>query len=34
MSKWNLIVDVAECTNCQLCTLAIQDEHEPIVIED
>jgi len=27
MSKWNLIVDVAECTNCQLCTLAIQDEH-------
>ncbi len=25
--KWNLIVDVAECTNCQLCTLALQDEH-------
>jgi len=27
MSKWNLIVDVAECTNCSLCTLAVQDEH-------
>ncbi len=25
--KWNLIVDVAECTNCNLCTLANQDEH-------
>lgn len=25
--KWNLIVDVAECINCQLCTLATQDEH-------
>jgi Fe-S-cluster-containing dehydrogenase component len=25
--KWNLIVDVAECVNCQLCTLAVQDEH-------
>jgi Fe-S-cluster-containing dehydrogenase component len=26
-AKWNLIVDVAECVNCQLCTLALQDEH-------
>ena len=27
MEKWNLIVDVANCTNCNLCTLANQDEH-------
>jgi Fe-S-cluster-containing dehydrogenase component len=27
MSKWNLIVDVAECTNCQLCALAAMDEY-------
>jgi Fe-S-cluster-containing dehydrogenase component len=27
MDKWNLIVDVAKCTNCNLCTLANQDEH-------
>lgn len=27
MKKWNLIVDVAKCTNCNLCTLANQDEH-------
>jgi len=27
MQKWNLIVDVAKCTNCNLCTLANQDEH-------
>jgi len=27
MKKWNLIVDVANCTNCNLCTLAVQDEH-------
>ena len=27
MSKWNLIVDVANCTNCNLCTLVLQDEH-------
>lgn len=25
--KWNLIVDVANCTNCNNCTLAVQDEH-------
>ena len=27
MKKWNLIVDVPKCTNCNLCTLANQDEH-------
>ena len=27
MSKWNMIIDVAECTNCHLCTLANSDEH-------
>jgi Fe-S-cluster-containing dehydrogenase component len=27
MKKWNLIVDVAECTNCQLCALAAMDEY-------
>jgi Fe-S-cluster-containing dehydrogenase component len=27
MKKWHLIVDVANCTNCNLCTLALQDEH-------
>jgi len=27
VKKWNLIVDVAKCTNCNLCTLANQDEH-------
>lgn len=27
MQKWNLIVDVAECTNCNLCTLSTQDEY-------
>ena len=27
MKKWNLIVDVANCTNCNLCTVALQDEH-------
>ncbi|MGE3244865.1 MAG: 4Fe-4S dicluster domain-containing protein [Beijerinckiaceae bacterium] len=25
--KWNVIVDVAECTNCNLCVLANLDEH-------
>jgi len=27
MSKWNLIIDVANCTNCNVCVLACQDEH-------
>ena len=27
MSKWNMIIDVAECTNCHLCTLATADEY-------
>jgi Fe-S-cluster-containing dehydrogenase component len=27
MSKWNMIIDVAECTNCHLCTLATSDEY-------
>ena len=27
MKKWNLIVDIAKCTNCNLCTLSNQDEH-------
>ncbi len=27
MKKWNVIVDVAECTNCHLCTLATMDEY-------
>ena len=27
MSKWNMIIDVAECTNCHLCTLANADEY-------
>ncbi len=27
MSKWNMIIDVAECTNCHLCTLATMDEY-------
>ncbi|MGH6784850.1 MAG: 4Fe-4S dicluster domain-containing protein [Sphingomicrobium sp.] len=26
-NKWNLIIDVAECTNCNLCTLAAMDEY-------
>ena len=26
-NKWNMIIDVAECTNCQLCTLATMDEY-------
>ena len=27
MKKWNMIIDVAECTNCNNCTLAIMDEY-------
>ena len=27
MAKWNMIIDVAECTNCQLCALAAMDEY-------
>lgn len=27
MKKWNLIVDVPNCTNCNVCALAVQDEH-------
>jgi Fe-S-cluster-containing dehydrogenase component len=26
-NKWNMIIDVAECTNCNLCTLAAMDEY-------
>jgi Fe-S-cluster-containing dehydrogenase component len=25
--KWNLVIDVAECTGCNLCTLAAMDEY-------
>ena len=27
MQKWNLVIDIAKCTNCNLCVLASQDEH-------
>jgi Fe-S-cluster-containing dehydrogenase component len=27
MSKWNLIVDVGACMNCQNCVIAYRDEH-------
>ena len=27
MAKWNLIIDVDSCTNCNLCVLACHDEH-------
>src|SRR5271156_4680301 len=26
-TQWNMIIDVAECTNCQLCALAAMDEY-------
>ena len=29
MKKWNLIVDVAKCTNCNLCTLACPEHIRP-----
>jgi Fe-S-cluster-containing dehydrogenase component len=27
VKKWNIIIDVAECTNCNLCALSCQDEY-------
>ena len=27
MKKWNLIIDVARCNNCNNCFLAVKDEH-------
>lgn len=27
MTKWNLIIDVARCTNCNNCVLALKDEY-------
>jgi Fe-S-cluster-containing dehydrogenase component len=27
MKKWNMVIDVAECTNCNLCTLSAMDEY-------
>ena len=27
MSKWNLIVDVTKCSNCNNCTMAMKDEY-------
>ena len=27
MKKWNMIINIAECTNCNLCTLAVMDEY-------
>jgi Fe-S-cluster-containing dehydrogenase component len=27
MKKWNMVIDVAECTNCHLCMLAAMDEY-------
>ncbi len=26
MKKWNLIIDVDNCTNCHMCSLACKDE--------
>ncbi|NCF81948.1 MAG: oxidoreductase [Proteobacteria bacterium] len=33
MKKWNLIVDVAECTNCKNCFIACKDEYVDNEIE-
>src|SRR3990167_1768329 len=27
MKKWNLVIDVAKCCDCNLCTLALHDEY-------
>jgi len=27
MSKWNLIIDVSKCSNCNNCTMAMKDEY-------
>jgi Fe-S-cluster-containing dehydrogenase component len=27
MKKWNLVIDVAKCSNCHNCSLAVKDEH-------
>jgi Fe-S-cluster-containing dehydrogenase component len=27
MKKWNLLIDVAKCFNCNCCTLACHDEY-------
>jgi len=27
MSKWNVIIDVAKCSNCNNCTMALKDEY-------
>jgi Fe-S-cluster-containing dehydrogenase component len=27
MSKWNLIIDVGKCSNCNNCTMAVKDEY-------
>lgn len=27
MKKWNLVIDVAQCFNCNMCTLACHDEY-------
>ena len=27
MSKWNLIIKVGRCENCQNCVIAARDEH-------
>ena len=27
MKKWNLVIDIAKCFNCNCCTLACHDEY-------